>query len=246
MDFWTLWSVLLSGMRLQALLDARLSAYGLSHGQYSILLAALEESPAYPSRVAERLGRSLPTVVRMIDKLVAGGLLNRAGGGGDGRRKGVELSGEARRILAELAPGYRSAMEEICGGLSTNEKADLSRLLAKLRLGRDRSPFNDGPSYKLKCGLLESLCRSGTAVDVDSAMSFLDERVDVPTTKIVDYYLGSVSKPEGVERLRHYLMNGSPIQRNYCALFFERRNDWNPVNEAYRAGLIDYEQAYSR
>jgi hypothetical protein len=77
-------------------------------------------------------------------------------------------------------------------------------------------------------------------------MTFLHEKVDLPTTKILDYYLGTVGTPEGIGRIEHYLFHGTQMQRNYSTLFFARRNDWSLVNKAYSMGLIDHVQAYSR
>lgn len=89
-------------------------------------------------------------------------------------------------------------------------------------------------------------CRSGSAYDVDAVLQLLNNETDLPTTKLIDFYLGCVSNDEGISRMEYYLFNGTQIQRNYCTLFFARRNDWILVNRAYKAGLIDYKQAYSR
>ena len=72
------------------------------------------------------------------------------------------------------------------------------------------------------------------------------ETADLPTTRAIDRYLGEVCLADGIDTIRHYLFHGSQIQRNYCTLFFARRNDWNIVNAAYARGLIDAKQAYSR
>ena len=86
---------------------------------------------------------------------------------------------------------------------------------------------------------------NGTALDIDSIMATLDTS-DLPISRAVDLYLGMISNQEGVERLAHYLFSGTQIQRNYCALFFERRNDWDLINKAFKKGCIDAIQAYSR
>jgi hypothetical protein len=91
-----------------------------------------------------------------------------------------------------------------------------------------------------------SLAKVGTAQNVDLLISGLNETADIPTTKVIDFCLGLVVKDEGIDRIEHYLFNGTQMQRNYCTLFFARRNDWNIVNKAYKMGLIDYLQAYSR
>jgi hypothetical protein len=78
--------------------------------------------------------------------------------------------------------------------------------------------------------------------DLNSEMSFKDSR-------FIDYALGLVTSPAGVERIVYHLFNGTQIQRNYCTLFFNRRcetGDWALVKKAYVMGLIDRQQAFSK
>ena len=86
----------------------------------------------------------------------------------------------------------------------------------------------------------------GDGCDIDVVMRYLDEDADLPTTKVVDYYLGTVDNLDGIRRIEHYLFNGTQIQRNYCALFFVRMNEWTIIRRALDAGLIDRIQAYSK
>ena len=88
-------------------------------------------------------------------------------------------------------------------------------------------------------------CLIGEGANMDAVMAILD-RADLPETRAVDFYLGLTDNPAGEERLEWYLFGGSRRQRNYCALFFARRNRWDLVNRAYSEGKIDYRQAYSR
>jgi hypothetical protein len=92
----------------------------------------------------------------------------------------------------------------------------------------------------------KKLALEGTVDNVNLLISKLDHTADIPTTKVIDYCLGFVENPEGIERLKHFLFHGSQMQRNYCTLYFARRNEWEVVNRAYKQGLIDYKQAYSR
>ncbi len=85
----------------------------------------------------------------------------------------------------------------------------------------------------------------GLPSGIDEIMAALNT-ADLPITRIVDYALSHVENPEGIDRIGFYLLNGSLIQRNYSSLFFERRNDWNRINEAFALGRIDRIQAYSR
>lgn len=81
---------------------------------------------------------------------------------------------------------------------------------------------------------------------VDHFMSHLNIEVTLIETKMIDFYLGQMTSPTAIERVTHYLFNGTQIQRNYSTLFLARKNIWKPINVAYQQGLIDYKQAYSR
>lgn len=91
-----------------------------------------------------------------------------------------------------------------------------------------------------------TLGRSGAAADVDTLMGHLHERVDFTTTRLVDYGLSLVDTREGADRIRHYLFHGAPIQRNYAALYFKRRDEIALLNEAVAKGKIDTIQAFLR
>jgi len=101
-------------------------------------------------------------------------------------------------------------------------------------------------SYTELFGSIRERCLRGRARDIDEVLALLDDSVELPVTKAVDLYLGQVSNPEGIERIEYCLFNGTQIQRNYCTLFFARRNEWKVVNRAYDLGLVDWIQAYSR
>jgi hypothetical protein len=51
---------------------------------------------------------------------------------------------------------------------------------------------------------------------------------------------------EGTARIEHYLFHGTQMQRNYCTLFFVRKDEWKVVKKAYAMGLIDRAQAFSK
>ena len=100
--------------------------------------------------------------------------------------------------------------------------------------------------YKALFDEIRMKCLRGRKTDIDEVISLLDDSVDLPTTRAIDRYLGQVENPAGVKQIEQHLFCGTQIQRNYCTLFFARRNDWHLVNKAYEMGLIDRIQAYSR
>ena len=93
------------------------------------------------------------------------------------------------------------------------------------------------------------LATNGAASDVDLIMKELNSDVTLAESKFIDYALSLVNSPEGVERISEYLFNGSQIQRNYSTLFYCRRcerGDWDLVKKAFKMGLIDARQAFSK
>jgi hypothetical protein len=86
--------------------------------------------------------------------------------------------------------------------------------------------------------------QAGSPAAVDFLMAALLEQDDFATSRLVDFALSQVQTRPGRERLRHYLFEGSPRQRNYAALYFKRRGQTDLLDEAVAQGKIDALQAY--
>lgn len=84
---------------------------------------------------------------------------------------------------------------------------------------------------------------SGQPEDVDILMRMLASHNDLAAIKLLDYALSQVESRMGRARLRDYLFEGLPIQRNYAALYFKRKGWQDLLSEAYAAGKIDSLQA---
>ena len=98
-------------------------------------------------------------------------------------------------------------------------------------------------------GLLQKMilrAQRGTIEDIDFILKHLNKNSSFAITRYVDYALSIVGKEEGKERLKYYLFEGSPIQRNYISLYFNRLGEWQIVKKAYEKGLIDEVQAFAR
>ena len=102
--------------------------------------------------------------------------------------------------------------------------------------------------YKFTGELQDLIMRAekGTAADVEFIMNHLTQDASLAMTRYVDYALSIVENENGIARIKEYLFKGTPIQRNYSCLFFNRRGDWTLVNEAFHAGCIDEIQAFAR
>jgi len=100
--------------------------------------------------------------------------------------------------------------------------------------------------YTGRLKILVDKARDGSTADVDFIMDHLSSKSSLVMTRFIDFALGNVETSEGIDRINHYLFNGSQIQRNYASLFFNRRGDWEIVLEAFRQGKIDEIQAFAR
>ena len=120
-------------------------------GQAGAASAALVTIGAHPDRSIEQLrlplGLSQPGAVRLVERLVGAGWVERSGAAG---RRGLELrltaSGEA--VLHDMLAARRAALAELIEPLSEREQAQLTSLLEKL-LGARAGDRSD----------LERLCR---------------------------------------------------------------------------------------
>jgi DNA-binding MarR family transcriptional regulator len=262
LNFYSLLGIVQSGMWLQDDIEKYLTKHGVSFGRFSLLLAALEsqDSPvetrapagagasATGNELSAKLGINKATVAKMVEKLRVEGLVEVSADESDSRKRRYSVTRKGRSLLGRIIPGYLERMRIIGANLSMDEKRFLVRALGKINFLDPRkalSRFSERPLGE-KANEIRELCERGASEDVDRVMEYLADGVDLPTTKIVDRYLGEVGTIEGMKRIEHYLFSGNQIQRNYCALFFVRIDDWKLVNKAYRMGLIDYVQAYSK
>ena len=91
-----------------------------------------------------------------------------------------------------------------------------------------------------------SLAKEGTKASIDEIMRHLNKSMSLPESKFIDFALGHIGSAEGIKVMEHYLYHGTQIQRNYCALYFGRRGEYQLIRRAYDEGLIDAKQAFSR
>jgi hypothetical protein len=93
---------------------------------------------------------------------------------------------------------------------------------------------------------LTAKAKVGRADDVDYVIYHLNGSSTIAITRFADYALSLVENPDGIDRIKYHLLNGTQMQRNYCSLFFNRKGDWDIVKNAFLAGKIDAIQAFAR
>lgn len=83
--------------------------------------------------IADRMIEDSPNVTRLVDRLVAKGLVAKTRSAADRRVVYASLTDVGERLLDQLRGPMLSLRRDLCGGLSNSEMDLLSRLLEKTR-----------------------------------------------------------------------------------------------------------------
>jgi DNA-binding MarR family transcriptional regulator len=95
-------------------------------------LGALGRSDLRMGDLAQDLGLAESSVTRLMDRLVAAGLVERRSSAEDRRRVVAGLSAAGRRLVAQMEQDRRALLVELLDGLEPDERADAVRLFARL------------------------------------------------------------------------------------------------------------------
>lgn len=159
----------------------------------------------------------------------------------DGTR--AELEGMARNVLIEGTSPVAAPVAEV----KLSEIIDALRAEPAPAVPAEIQPAPAAePKEASRFDVFVGRGRSGTTEDVDFLMNALASDHAIGTSKLVDYALGLVSSTTARKRIRHYLFEGSQLQRNFAALYFKRSGEFELLREAVTAKKIDSVQAFSR
>jgi DNA-binding MarR family transcriptional regulator len=116
--------------------SARYEELGLSHARFNMVrwLHHADKHRLTISELGAHLEASVPNVIRMVQALEAEGWVRRIPSESDRRVMNVELTPDGQRRFRALLPRAVKIWEEVQSGLTSEEQAVLSHLLAKLRV----------------------------------------------------------------------------------------------------------------
>lgn len=121
-----------SSDRFQNRLGKFLRKQGLTLPQFNVLRILHLEGQRLPClTIAERMIQVVPAITGIIDRLEAGGWVQRDRCGTDRRVIYVELTDKGRALLKRLREPYEALQKKLIGNLSVSELTTLNHLLQK-------------------------------------------------------------------------------------------------------------------
>jgi len=120
----------------QAPLDRRLEALGLTEGQFGVLEILLHLGPQTAGALGRKSFRSGGHITTVLDNLEKRELVRRERLESDRRTVVVSLTPAGRRLVSRIFPGQAAAIAAALSPLSATEQTTLARLLRKLGLGQ--------------------------------------------------------------------------------------------------------------
>jgi DNA-binding MarR family transcriptional regulator len=111
----------------------RLEGYGSSAAFNVLAVLHGAGKPLLPSAIADRLLVSRPTITGILDSLERQGHIHRTSHPGDGRRRLVEITPDARRKVEASQRRLHLVEREAMEALSPEDQAEFLRMLGQLQ-----------------------------------------------------------------------------------------------------------------
>ena len=121
----------LVGRELTTALERQFAAYDVTSQQAALLLHVASGNTS-PSQLTHALGTDTAGMTRLLDRLVAKGLVRRGRHPDDRRSIVVELTAAGGRVLPNVAPVFGRVTKQLLAGFSAPEVEQLSGLLRRM------------------------------------------------------------------------------------------------------------------
>ena len=117
------------GRKWRARLDARVKHLGLTQARWIALLQLRRSGPLSQRDLAEQIGVEGPTLVRLLDGLQQGGLIERTATHEDRRVKKIHLTASAYPLIEEITRISDALREELMESVPPEVLATAHRVL---------------------------------------------------------------------------------------------------------------------
>lgn len=128
-------NILFSASWLSQQTTTLLKPYGLTWQQFNILriLRGRHPQPATVKSLTERMIDKMSNASRLVDKLLAKGLVERITSQEDRRRVDISITEAGLELLADASTALEEGMQLKGGNISCEEAEELNRILDKIR-----------------------------------------------------------------------------------------------------------------
>ena len=110
----------------------KISAFGLTHGQFFMLVALFEEESLLPSQLAEKTALDRPTTTGLLDRLERDGWIERRPDSNDRRTLRIHLSPKAVKNRNSILSVFKEINSQFVNRYSKEEWRQFQSLLQKL------------------------------------------------------------------------------------------------------------------
>lgn len=127
-------ALMLANSSLEAIFDDTFAGTGITSPQYNVLRILNGVYPNAHSRgdIARRMVRRAPDLTRMLDRLVAMGLVEREKGEQDHRQSMAHITVKGRALLDDLHPKVTHVNQMLSKRMTVDEARTLADLLEKI------------------------------------------------------------------------------------------------------------------
>jgi len=114
-------------------LDRRLRPLGYSRSRWMVLVHISRNDAISNSELADRLGVEAPTLVRLVDRMEADGLISRRASETDRRVKHLHLTPAGHKEVERIKACAADVRKELLAGLDTEQIAASLDVLLEIR-----------------------------------------------------------------------------------------------------------------
>ncbi len=112
-----------------------LARHGLTFAKWVAMISLRRFGDLSMTRLAKLAATDRTTLTRSIDSLITDGLVARSTSASDRRIVVIGLTDEGRGLLERIRAEIRPLNRDVCGGLTTDEQAAMTRYLQKMLAG---------------------------------------------------------------------------------------------------------------
>lgn len=109
-----------------------IASYGLTHGQFFLIIAVMEEEGLLPSELADKTSQDRPTITGLLDRLEKEGWIERKTDSRDRRSLRIYLGSRAKKLRAPILKLFEETNQKFLNRFSHEEWAQMQSFLVRL------------------------------------------------------------------------------------------------------------------